>query len=52
MRRPRKPFPLWPVFLIPVVWSALGALVALICSAAVGFVLAAVYNAAGFSMST
>lgn len=52
LRRPRKPFPLWPVFLIPFAWAFSAALVALICSGVVGFVLAAVYNAAGFSFST
>jgi len=51
LRPKRKRPPLWPVLLIPLVWSALGAIVALISGTIVGFVLGAVYSAGGSSMS-
>lgn len=51
-KRKRKRPPLWPVFLIPFVGSAMGAVLGLISGTVVGFVLSAVYSAGGFSMST
>jgi hypothetical protein len=48
----RKRPPLWPIFLIPIVVGAVAAIVALISGTVVGFVLAAIYSAGGFSMST
>lgn len=51
-RRKRKRPPLWPVFLIPLVGSGIGAVLAFLSGTVVGFVLAAVYSAGGFSMST
>ncbi|KAK4687384.1 hypothetical protein P7C73_g2742, partial [Tremellales sp. Uapishka_1] len=52
-KRPkRKRPPLWPVFLLPVVMTSIACFVALITGTVVGFTLAAVYSAGGFSMST
>ncbi|ORY34654.1 hypothetical protein BCR39DRAFT_513838 [Naematelia encephala] len=52
-RRPRrKRPPLWPVFLLPVVMTAVAAVVSVVTGTVVGFALAAVYSAGGFSMST
>lgn len=47
-----KPLPLWLYFLIPVAMAATAAFVSLISGTVVGFSLAAVYSAGGFSMST
>ncbi|ODN84957.1 hypothetical protein L202_00801 [Cryptococcus amylolentus CBS 6039] len=51
-RAKRKRPPLWPVLILPLVATALAAGVALVTGTVVGFALAAVYSAAGFSMST
>jgi len=50
LRRKRPPF--WPLVVLPLVMSAISALVALISGTIVGFSLAAVYSAGGFTMST
>lgn len=50
LRRKRPPF--WPLIILPLVMSAIAALVALISGTIVGFSLAAVYSAGGFTMST
>jgi hypothetical protein len=52
-RRPKRPRPpLWPLLVLPVVMSFVAALVALISGSVIGFALAAVYSAGGFTMST
>lgn len=51
-QHPTKPPPLWPALLLPLVFSALAAFVSFISGTVVGFALAAVYDAGGFSMST
>lgn len=48
----RKRPPLWMILIIPLVMAATATLVALVSGTVVGFALAAVYAAAGFSMST
>ena len=50
LRRKRPPF--WPLIVLPLVMSTIAALVALISGTIVGFSLAAVYSAGGFTMST
>ncbi|KAK8849784.1 hypothetical protein IAR55_005120 [Kwoniella newhampshirensis] len=51
-RRKRKRPPLWPIFLLPVVSVSVAAVIAVITGTVVGFALAAIYSAGGFSMST
>ncbi|WVQ77526.1 hypothetical protein IAR50_007212 [Cryptococcus sp. DSM 104548] len=53
LERPkRKRPPLWPILVLPLVATAVAAAVALVTGTVVGFALAAIYSAAGFSMST
>lgn len=47
-----KPLPLWLFALIPVCMAATAAFVSLVSGTVVGFALAAIYAAGGFSMST
>ena len=49
-RRTRPP--LWPLLLIPVIALLVAAMVALISATVIGFALAALYSAGGFSMAT
>jgi hypothetical protein len=49
-KRKRPPF--WPLIVLPVFWSAVAALVSMVSGSIVGFALAAVYSAGGFTMST
>ena len=49
-RRTRPP--LWPLALIPVIAFVAAAIVALVSATVIGFALAALYSAGGFSMST
>ncbi|WVR07949.1 hypothetical protein IAU60_004992 [Kwoniella sp. DSM 27419] len=51
-RRKRKRPPLWPILILPAAATAVSAAIALISGTVVGFALAAVYSAGGFSMST
>jgi len=51
-RRKVKRPPVWPVILIPIAMVIVAALVALVSATVVGFALAAVYSAGGFSVST
>lgn len=44
--------PLWPLLLIPLIAVAVSALISLISATIIGFALAALYSAGGFSMST
>lgn len=48
----RKRPPLWLVLLIPLGMAVVAGFVALVSGTVVGFALAAVYSAGGFSMST
>ena len=51
--RPKRKRPsLWPVCLLPVIMTAVAAFIALITGTVVGFTIAAVYAAGGFSVST
>ncbi|OCF40674.1 hypothetical protein I317_05523 [Kwoniella heveanensis CBS 569] len=50
-RRKKRP-PLWPVLILPAVSVFVAAVIALISGTVVGFALAAIYSAGGFSMST
>jgi hypothetical protein len=49
--RYKKP-PLWPILVLPIVMAAIAAAVAAVSGTVVGFALAAVYSAGGFTMST
>lgn len=49
-RRTRPP--LWPLLLIPLISLAVAAVIAVISATVIGFALAALYSAGGFSMST
>ncbi|KIR36587.1 hypothetical protein I352_01545 [Cryptococcus deuterogattii MMRL2647] len=51
-RPKRKRPPIWPVLLLPVIVTAAAGVVSVISSTIVGFALAAIYSAGGFSMST
>ena len=51
MQRRTRP-PLWPLALIPVIAFVAAAIVALVSATVIGFALAALYSAGGFSMST
>lgn len=51
-RLKRKRPPIWPVLLLPVIVTAAVGVVSVISSTIVGFALAAIYSAGGFSMST
>lgn len=44
--------PLWPLVFIPIVALGIAGLTALVSGTVIGFALAAVYSAGGFSMST
>jgi uncharacterized membrane protein len=43
---------LWPLLLLPLISFAIAAVIALISATVIGFALAALYSAGGFSMST
>ncbi|KAK1923370.1 hypothetical protein DB88DRAFT_490942 [Papiliotrema laurentii] len=51
-RKKRKRPPIWPLLVLPFLMLAVAALVALISGSVIGFALAAVYSAGGFTMST
>ncbi|AFR94309.1 hypothetical protein C343_02380 [Cryptococcus neoformans C23] len=51
-RPKRKKPPFWPVILLPIVMAVVAGIVSIISSTIIGFALAAVYSAGGFSMST
>ncbi|CAD6579754.1 MAG: hypothetical protein TREMPRED_002560, partial [Tremellales sp. Tagirdzhanova-0007] len=51
-RLKRKRPPLWPVLLLPLLMTSVAAVIALVTGTVVGFALAAVYAAGGFSLST
>ncbi|WWD20408.1 hypothetical protein CI109_104884 [Kwoniella shandongensis] len=51
-RRKGKRPPLWPILVLPVVAVSVAALISIVTGTVVGFALAAVYSAGGFSMST
>ncbi|WVQ95918.1 hypothetical protein IAU59_003017 [Kwoniella sp. CBS 9459] len=51
-RRRRKRPPLWPILILPAMSVVVAAIIALISGTVVGFALAAIYSAGGFSMST
>ncbi|OCF62100.1 hypothetical protein L486_01766 [Kwoniella mangroviensis CBS 10435] len=44
--------PLWPIFILPVISVVIASGISLISATVVGFALAAIYSAGGFSMST
>ncbi|WWC92666.1 uncharacterized protein L201_007625 [Kwoniella dendrophila CBS 6074] len=50
-KKPKKP-PLWPIIILPIISLFIAAFIGLISSTVVGFALAAIYSAGGFSMST
>ncbi|WRT69821.1 uncharacterized protein IL334_006812 [Kwoniella shivajii] len=50
-RKSKKP-PLWPIFILPMIVCLLASTISLISGTVVGFALAAIYSAGGFSMST
>ncbi|WVF68368.1 hypothetical protein IAT40_003133 [Kwoniella sp. CBS 6097] len=50
-RRKKRP-PLWPILTLPAISMFVAAVIALISGTVVGFALAAIYSAGGFSMST
>lgn len=52
IRPKRKRPPLWPLVLIPIGAVSIAAVTAVISATVIGFALAAVYSAGGFSMST
>lgn len=53
LSRPKRARPpLWPVLLIPAIAVVVSALIALGSATVIGFALAALYSAGGFSMST
>lgn len=51
-RPKRKKPPFWPVILLPIVMTVAAGIISIISSTIVGFALAAIYSAGGFSMST
>ncbi|WWC95704.1 hypothetical protein V866_002569 [Kwoniella sp. B9012] len=50
-KRSKKP-PLWPIFILPLISVVIASGISLISATVVGFALAAIYSAGGFSMST
>jgi hypothetical protein len=52
LKPPRKKPPLWPIFLLPIVVGLVASFIALLSGTVVGFTLATIYAAGGFSMST
>ncbi|WVQ84448.1 hypothetical protein IAT38_006600 [Cryptococcus sp. DSM 104549] len=51
-RPKRKRPPLWPILILPLVAISVAGVIAVITGTVMGFALAAVYSAGGFSMST
>ncbi|WWC73805.1 uncharacterized protein I206_107777 [Kwoniella pini CBS 10737] len=51
IERRKKP-PLWPIFILPLISVIIASAISLISGTVVGFALAAIYSAGGFSMST